>query len=243
MIVLTPRQQANIIIDQGGRARLAEYGLGPINSDPSFTVAATSGAVGASRWLAPELMRRSRKGSRMPVAESKAADVFAFGMLAVEVFTGKIPFEGQENEAVALHISQGGRPEISRNARTVGLTDEMWKLFEDCWQQDPKTRPTMEKVVRRLQACVANNDVDNIVSECVHITVLTRVSSSVRLLTSMVYIGNRNLRRDSRQGPVDPRRRLKLSKSQRGRSQNPPRVEQDLKPEQILNLSNKEYRL
>ena len=46
----------------------------------------------------------------MPVMESKAADVFAFGMFAVEVFTGKIPFEEQKNKAVVLRISRGGRP-------------------------------------------------------------------------------------------------------------------------------------
>jgi hypothetical protein len=45
----------------------------------------------------------------MPVTETKAADVFAFEMFAVEVFTGKIPFEEQKNETVVLCVSQGGR--------------------------------------------------------------------------------------------------------------------------------------
>ena len=108
----------------------------------------------------------------MPATVSKAADVFAFGMLAVEVFTGKIPFEGQKNKAAEVQISQGGRPERPRNARTVGLTEGMWKLIEDCWQQDPRTRPGMEKVVRRLEACIADSDGDSIVRECVQITVL-----------------------------------------------------------------------
>ena len=179
MIVLIPREQANVIIDQGGRANLTEYGLAPINSDPSFTVAATPGAVGASRWLAPELMHRSRKGSRMPAAESKAADVFAFGMFAVEVFTGRIPFEEQKNEAVVLRILRGGRPEMPENCQAVGLTDEMWKLLESCWQQNPRKRPVMEEVVRRLQRFV---DDSNVATKCVRITLLIRSSYSVLFL-------------------------------------------------------------
>lgn len=149
---------ANVVIDRKGHARLTEYGLAPINSDPSFTVAATPGSVGASRWLAPEIIAPARKGTATPVMESKAADVFAFGMFAVEVFTGKIPFEEQKNEAVVLRISQGGRPEIPKNAGEVGLTDEIWSLLGDCWNQNPKKRPTMEEVVMRWQGFVGNDD-------------------------------------------------------------------------------------
>jgi len=144
---------------------LTEYGLAPINSDPSFTVAATPGAVGTSRWLAPEIITPTRKGSGMPVVESKAADVFAFGMFAVEVFTGKIPFEDQKNEAVVLRISRGGRPEMPGDAQAVGLTDEMWKVLESCWQQNPKRRPTMEEVVRRWQRFVESNGDTNDVTK------------------------------------------------------------------------------
>ena len=142
-------RKANVIIDGVGRARLTEYGLAPIYSDPSFAVAAAPGSVGTSRWLAPEIITPARKRGTTPVIESKAADVFAFGMLTVEVFTGKIPFEDQENEAAVLRILKGGRPEMPGNAETMGLTVEMWNLIESCWRQNPKKRPTMEEVVRR----------------------------------------------------------------------------------------------
>ena len=174
--VLIPRRQANVIIDERGRARLTEYGLAPINSDPRFTVEATPGAVGTCRWLAPEIITPAHKS--MPVMESKAADVFAFGMLAVEVFTGKIPFEGQKNEVVVLRISRGGRPEMPENAQAVGLTNEMWKLLESCWNQNPKRRPAMEDVVRRWQRFVENDNNNNVATECVQITLLISSSSS-----------------------------------------------------------------
>ena len=96
--------------------------------------------------------------------ESKPADVFAFAMVVVEVFTGKLPFEGQKDEAVLLRILEGGRPEMPRNAQVVGFTEEMWKLLEACWQQNPKKRPTMKEVVRRWRKFVEHDDDNDVVT-------------------------------------------------------------------------------
>ena len=101
--------------------------------------------------------------------ESKAADVFAFGMLAVEVFTGKIPFEERKNQAVVHRISQGGRPGMPGHSEAVGLTVEIWNLLESCWQQDPKKRPAMEGVVRRWRKFLADDD-SVLFPECVQTT-------------------------------------------------------------------------
>ena len=150
--------QANVVVDRKGHVRLTEYGLAPINSDPSFTVAATPGAVGTSRWLAPEIIAPARRARTVPVMESKPADVFAFGMFAIEVFTGKIPFEEHKNEAVVLRISRGGRPKMPRNSQAVGLTTEIWSVLESCWHQNPKKRPMMQEVVIKWQRFVGNDD-------------------------------------------------------------------------------------
>ena len=121
----------------------------------------------------------------MPAMESKTADVFAFGMFAVEVFTGKIPFGEQKNEAVVLRISEGGRPEMPENAQAVGLTGEIWALLESCWQHDPKKRPTMEEVVMRWEKFVENSNEDkNLFLKCVQISLLIWTSFSVSFSTS-----------------------------------------------------------
>lgn len=169
----------NVIVDLEGRARLTEYGLAPINSGPRLTVTATPRAVRISRWLAPEMIK-PRMDDSAPVMESKPADVFAFAMFSVEVFTGRIPFENEKNEAVVLLIFQGSRPEMPENAQAVGLTGEMWKLLESCWHQNPRKRPTMEEVVRRWQKLVGyNNDGNHVVTECVQIDLGLLTSPSV----------------------------------------------------------------
>ena len=115
-------------------------------------------------------MSASREADSAPVMESKPADVFAFAMFTVEVFSGREPFEGQRNEAVMQLILQGGRPEMPGNAQVLGLTDEMWKLVQSCWQQNPEERPTIGEVVGEWGKFVERKSDDNIiVTECVHI--------------------------------------------------------------------------
>jgi len=109
-------------------------------------------------------------GTARPVMESKSADVFSFAMLAVEVFTGAPPLEGRTPAKAAYDIFRGEGPEMPRNAQTVGLTAEVWKLLENCWHQNPEERPTMGEVVRRWRAFVDNGDDDHVDPECVQIT-------------------------------------------------------------------------
>jgi len=199
-------RQANVVIDQRGRARLTEYGLAPITSGPSFTTIATPDGVRNSRWLAPEIIDPFRKGNRMLVMESKAADVFAFGMFAVEVFTGKIPFEEQRNEAVVLHLWEGGRPELPGDAQAVGLTGETWNLLESCWQQNPRKRPTMREVVGRWQKFVGNSN--DVIPECVQIILVVRTPSSVPFSTAY----DRPREPQPMAGPTRPRAKTEAPK-------------------------------
>ena len=175
VFILILFQQANVVVDQRGRARLTEYGLAPINHDPRLTYAAVSGTLVASRWLAPEIMDPSHKGNMLAI-ESKVADVFAFGMFGAEIFTGKVPFEEQRNEAVVLHILRGGRPEMPENAQAVGLTGEMWKLLERCWQQNPNKRPAITEVVRDWQRFVGSDGCSGGTIECVQSILVIRTT-------------------------------------------------------------------
>lgn len=45
---------------------------------------------------------------------------------------------------IVLRGMRPHRPEVH------GLTDDVWALIERCWAQDPKERPTIDKVVQEL---------------------------------------------------------------------------------------------
>jgi len=140
---LNSHPQANVLIDEDGHVRLSDYGLAPINSNIDLTAAES--AAGNTVWLAPEIV----KGGK--VLESKPADIFAFAMLALELFTGKPPFEEQGRTKATNRMCNGGRPQFPQNAETIGLTVQIQKLLEGCWCQDPEERLTIDEVVDTLE--------------------------------------------------------------------------------------------
>ncbi|KAG6806834.1 hypothetical protein H0H92_009900 [Tricholoma furcatifolium] len=81
----------NVLIDDAGRARLADFGLSGIAD--SKIPAWTSQSSGASRggtvaWKAPELFDPH---SVENAKNTKESDVYAWGCVAYEIFTGDIP--------------------------------------------------------------------------------------------------------------------------------------------------------
>ena len=142
------------MISKARKAQICDYGLSPIISNPMFTIAATPGVAGSSRWLAPEIIDPPNKASSKPSIASKPADVFAFAMLAVEVFTGKVPFGNMKNESVVIQIASGKRPAKPQAAEQLGLTAEMWKFIEKCWTPNPNKRPTIDEVVSTWEGFV-----------------------------------------------------------------------------------------
>ena len=143
-----------MVISMTGTAQVCDYGLGPIISNPTFAIAATLGVAGTSRCLAPEIFDLPSEAGTESTTGSKPADVFAFAMLAVEVFTGKIPFGNMRNEMVPVQIAQGKRPAKPQVAEQFGLTTEMWRFIEKCWSQNPAERPAMNEVVRTWEGFV-----------------------------------------------------------------------------------------
>jgi len=122
-----------------------------IQSNHAFMNAATPGVVGISRWLAPELINPPRKKGYRQEAGTEQADIFAFAMLAIEVFTGALPFGDVRHETAILMIAQGQRPGKPQGAESRGFTPEIWKFIQKCWSQNPAKRPGMSDVVAAWQ--------------------------------------------------------------------------------------------
>ena len=107
------------------------------------------------RWLAPEIIKLPPNATGM---ESKPADIFAFAMLVIEVFTGKLPFEGQSSSGAANRIFRGDRPPFPQNAENVGFTVQMWELLQGCWDSNPAERPTIGGVVTTWESLLRNDE-------------------------------------------------------------------------------------
>ncbi|KAF9780864.1 kinase-like domain-containing protein [Thelephora terrestris] len=142
---------ANILIDGNGRARLADFGLLAIVSDPATIIssAAFSGA-GTHRWMSPELLDPERfqlKHSR----PTKLSDCYALGMVVYEVLSGKVPLYHRGHYVVVTWILDGERPERPQGAEGSWFNDKLWSVLERCWKATASDRPRAAEVLLCLE--------------------------------------------------------------------------------------------
>ena len=64
-----------------------------------------------------------------------------------QVYTGAVPFSDRHPAEATFAIISGKRP--SRPIHP-DLTEELWKLIQRCWYQDPYSRPEISEVFKVL---------------------------------------------------------------------------------------------
>ena len=139
--------KANILIDGTGNARLADFGLLTIMSDPANLMPSTSYAPGGTiRWMSPELIAPDRSGSKKS-RPTKPSDCYALGMVIYETIGENIPFYEYADMIAPVQVLQGKIP-----SRGAMFSDDLWKLMESCWAPVPEDRPDIRDVLQRLRA-------------------------------------------------------------------------------------------
>ncbi|KDQ16917.1 hypothetical protein BOTBODRAFT_186127 [Botryobasidium botryosum FD-172 SS1] len=143
----------NILVSASGDAYIADFGLSLVEGKSHPEDYSSSWHNGGNaRWKAPELMAESDP------CRSTMSDMFSFGRLILELTTGQKPFPEIKNEfIVMLKVWRGDHPQRPRGDDVIarGLNDEVWKLAQDCWQKNPRSRPTATEAVQRLKTALA----------------------------------------------------------------------------------------
>jgi serine/threonine protein kinase len=120
---------------------LTDFGISSI-TDQSVKSIMTTVQHGNVRWNSPELM--FEEGAE----PSCGSDIWAFGMVAIEVLSKDIPFQNIVAEgAVLLYIHRGNRPR-----RPDGVDDGLWSLITKCWHDVPSQRITATQLETELKA-------------------------------------------------------------------------------------------
>ncbi|KAG6907411.1 hypothetical protein DXG01_009023 [Tephrocybe rancida] len=146
-----------------GRARLCDFGISSI-CDPKIRAWTTQSSVGSkggsTRWQAPELFDLE---SDEDVQNTRISDVYAFGCMCYEVFTGNVPFYQISRDAtVMLQVKEHKRP-LRPNKPGVpwqewGLTESIWQLMEDCWKAAAEERPAVQEIIERMMPLVQETE-------------------------------------------------------------------------------------
>jgi len=137
--------KSNVLIDQTGNARLADFGLLTILSDPANHLSSSSFTQGGSaRWMSPELIDPQRFGLEHS-CPTKSSDCYALGMVIYETISGHLPFHQHADLTVFVKVLAGERP-----SRGAGFADSLWKMFGQCWVPQPNERPAIRDVLQCL---------------------------------------------------------------------------------------------
>ncbi|KIM79649.1 hypothetical protein PILCRDRAFT_790992 [Piloderma croceum F 1598] len=132
----------NVMVDVSGRPRICEYDLVRVleyNPEPNHRY-----IDGRARWIAPELLFRGDDDPYWSVL-TRETDVYAFAMIAIEIFTGKVPFNDlhQEHLVYLAVVERHAWPELPS---FLDRNEKLRKLMHSCWSRDPRARPSAKDV-------------------------------------------------------------------------------------------------
>ncbi|KAG6808164.1 hypothetical protein H0H92_005177, partial [Tricholoma furcatifolium] len=132
----------NILVDKSHRAYLADFGFASVDQKDleNWSKHYSSLCGGDYRHQSPETAIDQ-------VPNTKESDIFSFSMTCVEVFTGQVPFPNMTRIKAANAIINGKRPSLDSIPE---LTPELRQLVHDCWEQEPRNRPNIVEVAKRL---------------------------------------------------------------------------------------------
>jgi serine/threonine-protein kinase len=135
-IVHRDLKPANIMVDGEGRARITDFGLSALADE----LHRERQIAGTPAYMAPEQL----SGGEV----TTAADIYAFGLIAFEIFTGRQMFDGPTLEEIRVqHVSSRRRP--SSLVREIDPAIE--RLILKCLEENPSERiPSMHALIAML---------------------------------------------------------------------------------------------
>lgn len=136
----------NVLVSLDGTVKLVDFGIARVVSQKTRTMGGRD-IVGSVHYISPEQARGTVVDSR--------TDIYSFGVVLYEMFTGHVPFEG--GEAVAIAMKHVSAEPIEPKVLNPEITDGINSIILKCMQKDPAKRyQTASELREDLLLYVAN---------------------------------------------------------------------------------------
>ncbi|KAI8377806.1 kinase-like domain-containing protein [Radiomyces spectabilis] len=128
----------NLLMDEDGTVLLADFGV-----SSSLMETGEKGMrktfVGTPCWMAPEVMEQASYDYK--------ADIWSFGITAIELATGHAPFAKLPPLKVLMMTLSSDPPTLARETTTHKYSRIFREMIDMCLNKDPTKRPSAEKLL------------------------------------------------------------------------------------------------
>lgn len=138
----------DVLVNEQGHAVLTGFGRAKVIGNAVYN---DSIMVGLAAYMAPELFPPEGDVDINKLYSTKS-DMYAFGILCFEIFTGQQPFtcyNARHDWQVVPLIQKGMRPLRTAHVQHC-ISQDIWAMMEACWMTMPENRPSAAQVVQRI---------------------------------------------------------------------------------------------
>ena len=122
-----------------GNIKITDFGL---SKNLNSTTTSDNKIIGIISFIDPQKLDKGKN-----YILDRRSDIYSLGMILWEISSCRIPFSNEESVHLSLAICNGLREKYVK-----GTPMQYIKIYTNCWQQEPDSRPLINQILSQLQS-------------------------------------------------------------------------------------------